>query len=126
MRGPHLLGSAVVKSELAAFPVHADARGTLMAVEGADVGFPVQRVFTVRGTEVRVRRGGHAPGCRELLVLVAGRAVGTVRSASGETAFDLATTGEWVRVDPTDHVDYALDPHSVLLVLCDRPYRETT
>lgn len=108
------------------FPVHTDARGTLVAVEGADVGFPIQRVFVVRGTEPSLPRGGHAPRCRELLVLVSGRVTGSVRNADGEVAFDLTAAGQSVRVEPTDLVDYALDAVSVLLVLCDRPYGETS
>ena len=107
------------------FPVHTDARGTLIAVEGADVGFPIQRVFVVRGTEPSLPRGGHAPECRELLVLVSGRVTGSVRNAGGEVAFDLTAAGQSVRVDPTDFVDYALDAASVLLVVCDQPYGAT-
>lgn len=108
------------------FPVHTDRRGTLLAVEGADVGFPVKRVFTVRGTAEQAPRGGHAPGCHELLVLVSGRVTGSVRRAGTEVAFDLSATGESVRVSPTDLVAYALDADSVLLVLCDQPYGATS
>jgi hypothetical protein len=111
---------------LEAFPVHVDPRGMLIAVEGADVGFPVQRVFVVRGADPSLPRGGHAPGCRELLVLVSGRVTGSVRSAGVDVVFDLTAAGQSVRVDPTDLVDYVLDADSVLLVLCDRPYGETS
>ena len=44
----------------------------------------------------------------------------------GEVAFDLTAAGQSVRVEPTDLVDYTLDAVSVLLVLCDRPYGETS
>ena len=108
------------------FPVHTDARGTLIAVEGADVGFPIQRVFVVRGTDPSLPRGGHTPRCRELLVLVSGRVTGSVRNAGGEVAFDLTAAGQSVRVDPTDFVDYALDAASVLLVVSDQPYEATS
>lgn len=107
------------------FPVHVDPRGMLIAVEGADVGFSVQRVFVVRGADPSLPRGGHAPGCRELLVLVSGRVTGSVHSVGVVVPFDLTAAGESVRVDPTDLVDYVLDADSVLLVLCDRPYGET-
>ena len=110
---------------LETFPVHLDPRGMLIAVEGADVGFPIQRVFVVRGTEPSLRRGGHAPQCRELLVLVSGRVTGSIRSTGGEVAFDLTAAGQSVRVEPTDFVDYALDAASVLLVVCDQPYGAT-
>jgi hypothetical protein len=108
------------------FPVHIDPRGMLIAVEGADVGFPVQRVFVVRGADPSLPRGGHAPGCRELLVLVAGRVTGSVRSADREVAFELTAAGQSVRIDPTDLLDYVLDADSVLLVVCDSPYGETS
>ena len=130
MRGALVLGGATVTAQpdepdREVFPVHTDARGTLIAVEGADVGFPIQRVFVVRGTEPSLPRGGHAPECRELLVLVSGRVTGFVRNAGGEVAFDLTAAGQSVRVDPTDFVDYALDAASVLLVVCDQPYGAT-
>jgi hypothetical protein len=132
VRGALVLDGATVTAAqpdepaLETFPVHLDPRGMLIAVEGADVGFPVQRVFVVRGADPSLPRGGHAPGCRELLVLVSGRATGSVRSADTKVVFDLTAAGQSVRVDPTDRVDYVLDPDSVLLVLCDRPYGETS
>lgn len=107
------------------FPVHRDERGELVAVEGADVGFEVKRVFTVRGTDERVPRGGHVTGCHELLVLVTGRVTGAVRGDAGR-AFDLTSPGDSAHLGPTDHVDYTLDAESVLLVLCDRPFGERT
>ena len=118
-----LVGGESVTAGTQTFPVHTDARGTLLAVEGLAVGFPVQRVFTVRGTAARTPRGGHAPGCHELLVLVSGRVTGSVRTAGSEVAFDLSAVGQSVRVSPTDAVDYALDEDSVLLVVCDRRFK---
>ncbi len=108
------------------FPVHTDARGALLAVEDAGVGFAIRRVFTVVGSDERSPRGGHAPGCRELLVLVSGRVTGSVGRTAGVEWFDLSTAGESVRIDPLDPVDYQLDAGSVLLVLCDRPFEETS
>jgi len=133
VRGALVLGGATVTAHPdepdqpheEVFPVHTDPRGTLVAVEGDDVGFPIQRVFVVRGTEPSLPRGGHAPQCRELLVLVSGRVTGSVRNAAGEVAFELTDAGQSVRVDPTDFVDYTLDAASVLLVVCDQPYEAT-
>ena len=118
------MGGTLVSAEPDVFPVHTDARGTLLAVEGADVGFPVQRVFTVQGNAERLPRGGHEARCRELLVLVRGRVTGCVRGQGGDVVFDLATVGESFQVRPTDFIDYSLDADSVLLVLCDQPYEE--
>lgn len=120
------MGGTLVSAQSTVFPVHTDARGTLLAVEGADVGFPVQRVFTVQGNAEGLPRGGHQAGCRELLVLVRGRVTGSVRGQGRDVVFDLATAGDSFQVGPTDFIDYSLDADSVLLVLCDRPYGERT
>lgn len=120
------MGGARVSADAEGFPVHTDARGELLAVEGADVGFRIERVFTVRGTAEKLPRGGHTPACRELLVLVAGAVSGTVHRESGELVdFDLTLTGESVRIAPRDLIRYTLDTDSVLLVLCDRPFEES-
>ncbi len=118
------MGGTLVSAQSTVFPVHTDARGILLAVEGADVGFPVQRVFTVQGNGGRLPRGGHEARCRELLVLVRGRVTGSVRGQDGDDVFDLTTVGQSFQVGPTDFIDYALDADSVLLVLCDQPYEE--
>lgn len=100
------------------FPVHRDPRGALLAVEGADLGFPLARVFTVQGTPERLPRGGHVADCREVLVLVSGTVTGTI----GPAPFALRTAGDSVQVSPGERIDFRLDEHSVLLVLCDQPF----
>lgn len=109
-----------------AFPVHTDARGRLMVVEGADVGFDVRRVFTVTGVDGGGPRGGHDADCTELLVLVAGTACVRLRREGTTTREHvLGEAGESVTVRVGDHVDYDLGgAGSVLLVLCDAPYRD--
>lgn len=102
------------------FPVHRDARGELVAVEGAEVDFPIARVFTVRGTSERLPRGGHTADCHEVLVLVSGTAEGTI----GEDAFSLESVGDSVKVRPGERIDFRLDEHSVLLAVCDQPFRD--
>lgn len=105
------------------FPVHADARGELVAVEGSDVGFPVRRVFTVTGAEGGTTRGGHTATCRELVVLVNGRAQVRLQRAGRSSKHDLAAPGSGVHIAPGDHVEYDLaGAHSVVVVLCDKPY----
>jgi hypothetical protein len=110
------------------FPVHEDARGTLLAVEGADLGFEIRRVFAVTGVDDVLPRGGHVSGCVQVLVLVSGRATVVRRPLHGDAStHHLEAPGQSVRLDPTDHVDYTLDgPGSVLLVLSDRAYVDVT
>lgn len=108
-----------------AFPVHADERGRLVVVEGEDVGFDVRRVFAVTGVDGGGPRGGHEADCTELLVLVAGTVRVRLSSAGGDATERLMeSAGDALTVHPGDHVDYDLGgAASVLLVLCDAPYR---
>lgn len=107
------------------FPVHRDARGELVAIEGTDVGFEVARVFTVTGADGGGPRGGHRATCSELIVLVVGRVVVTLgRDGAPDVAHDLRRPGASVTIDRGTHVDYELDDaRSVIVVLCDAPYR---
>ena len=107
------------------FPVHRDDRGELLVVEGDELDFPVRRVFTVVGRAGGGPRGGHRATCTELLVLVSGAATVTLeRSGPVAEVHVLEKPGDSVTIARGDHVDYQLDgPHSVVVVLCDEPYR---
>ena len=107
------------------FPVHRDDRGELVVMEGRDVGFDVARVFTVTGADGGGARGGHRATCIELLVLVVGRVVVTLgRDGGPDAVHDLRQPGASVTIAEGTHVDYQLDgAHSVVVVLCDAPYR---
>jgi hypothetical protein len=107
------------------FPVHRDDRGELLVVEGDDLGFPVRRVFTVVGRTGGGPRGGHRATCTELLVLVCGAATVTLgRSGTTDVVHVLEKPGDSVTIASGDHVDYQLDgTHSIVVVLCDEPYR---
>lgn len=110
------------------FPVHRDHRGELLVVEGTDVGFDVARVFTVTGADGGGARGGHRATCTELLVLVAGRVVVTLgHDGAPDAVHDLHQPGASVTIVEGTHVDYELDgAHSVIVVLCDAPYRSSS
>jgi mannose-6-phosphate isomerase-like protein (cupin superfamily) len=107
------------------FPVHRDDRGSLVAVEGGELDFDVARVFTVTGADGGGPRGGHRATCIELLVLVTGRAVVTLDSDDEPVSVhELTEPGSSVTIDRGSHVDYELDgSRSVIVVLCDEPYR---
>lgn len=107
------------------FPVHRDERGELIVVEGAEVPFPVQRVFTVSGADGAPSRGGHLTGCTELVVLVSGSAAFTVRRpGEGERVHHLEKAGQSLIIGAEDHLDYELGGSgSVIMVLCDASYR---
>jgi hypothetical protein len=105
------------------FPAHRDERGELVVVEGADLDFPVRRVFTVTGADGGGPRGGHRAECTELVVLVAGSATLALGTPRGTEHHELTTPGESVTITAGDHVDYQLDgSRSVVLVLCDEPF----
>lgn len=107
------------------FPLNSDARGDLVAIEGADVGFAIKRVFTVTGAVGGSTRGGHFAECHELIVLVSGRAQLRVRRSQQVTTHDLSQPGEGVHIGPDDFIDYDLAGRdSVVMVLCDAPYEE--
>lgn len=101
------------------FPAHLDGRGELVVVEGAELDFPVRRVFTVTGTDGGPPRGGHRAECTELVVLV----TGSVTLTLGTDRHVLTTPGDSVTISAGDRVDYQLDgSRSVIVVLCDEPF----
>lgn len=107
------------------FPVHRDERGELVVVEGADLDFPVRRVFTVTGADGGAPRGGHRADCTELVVLVTGSVTLTIGTDHEPRGHALTTPGDSVTITAGDHVDYRLDGlHSSIVVLCDEPYAE--
>ena len=107
------------------FPVHRDDRGELVVVEGADLDFPVRRVFTVTGADGAAPRGGHRADCTELVVLVTGSVTLTIGTDRGPQSHALTTPGESVAITEGQHVDYQLGgSHSSIVVLCDQPFAE--
>ncbi|MGY2876921.1 hypothetical protein ACVW00_004111 [Marmoricola sp. URHA0025 HA25] len=104
-----------------------DARGSLLAVELADLGFPVRRVFVVTGVEGGVDRGDHTVPCAEAVVLLSGSACfrTTLKATGEEVEARLERRGQRLHLSPGDHVRYRLaDEHSVILVLAEEPYEQ--
>lgn len=111
--------------ELAGISAAVDSRGQLVAVEHASIPFHPARTFVVTSEHAPAGRGGHVAGCRQLLVLVAGRIAVRARGLDGrQTRVTLDRPGAALLLEADDHVDYRLElPGSVLLVLADRPFR---
>ena len=108
-----------------ALPAYVDERGVLVPVDLHDVGFDVRRVFVVAGPPTTAERGDHALTCRELVVLVSGRAeVRVGGSADGPfVTHDLTEPGQSVAAGPDGWLRYTLHgDRSVVLVLADAPY----
>ena len=116
----------VALGELKDLRVRGDERGSLIALEEPDVGFPINRAYYIYGTQPGVARGGHAHRHLEQLAVC----------VSGSCLFvlDDGKLREEVRLDRPDlglrissmiwremH-DFSSD--CVLLVLASRPYDE--
>lgn len=101
-----------------------DSRGQLVAVEHDLLPFRPARTFVVTSESAPVVRGGHPARCRELLVLIAGRAMVSAKAPDTPVSrVELCKPGDALLVAPDDHIDYWLEePGSVLLVLADRPF----
>lgn len=107
------------------FPSFVDERGSLLAVEFADVPFDVRRVFVVRGTSSRLPRGDHDVPCHELVVLLSGAARFEVVSPGGTECTSLEAVGERLLLRPGHRVSYVLDgPESAIMVLASAAYEE--
>jgi quercetin dioxygenase-like cupin family protein len=103
--------------------VHAEERGTLLAVELDDVAFGVRRVFVVTGPPGGAWRGGHTADCAEHVVLLAGSA----RFEVAEREVTLEVVGDSLVVAAGEHVRYLLpDERSQVMVLAESPYDGST
>jgi hypothetical protein len=107
-----------------ALACHRDERGYLISLEFAEIPFPVRRSFAVVAPAGNALRGGHAPRCRQLLVLTAGKVTAWVTPAGGaKRAFQLSLPGEYVFLEADDYIEYEMtEERSSILVLAERSY----
>jgi dTDP-4-dehydrorhamnose 3,5-epimerase-like enzyme len=106
------------------FPSSTRADGDLYVMQaGAEVPFELIRVFVVRA-EAGATRGQHAHRrCSQLLVCVSGVVDVTCEDGAGTAHFVLDTPKRGLLVPPTIWAEQQYSqPHSTLMVLCDRPY----
>lgn len=99
-----------------------DPRGTLMAIELADVPFAVSRIFTVSAPGQPARRGEHPAECNEHMVLVSGR-VRVALGAIDPVATTLERPGQSLAIPGGTYIVYDLETaDTVVLVLADQPW----
>ena len=106
------------------FSSSARADGELYVMQaGAEVPFELVRVFVVRAA-VGATRGRHAHRrCSQLLVCVGGAVDVTCDDGAGTASFVLDSPRRGLLVPPTIWAEQKYSqPHSTLMVLCDRPY----
>ena len=107
-------------------PTHTDERGRLLVAEDADIGFPVRRAFAITAAPAGVDRGDHVVPCRQLMVLVSGRATvrtGASSGAAGEVD-ELVEPGDAVDLPAGVWVRYRLSgPDAVVLVFAESPFQ---
>lgn len=107
--------------------VRGDARGNLVAIEGArDVPFDIARVYYLYGTDVDVARGFHAHRTlRQWAVCVAGQCTMLLDDGRSKEMLTLDDPAAGVAIPPMvwhEMRDFA--PGTVLLVLADQHYEE--
>ena len=101
------------------FPPYVDARGTLIPVELGDLPFEARRVFVVSGPPEGSTRGGHEVSCRELVLLVSGRAEVRVDDRTEH----LDAPGATLLLRPGEVMSYDLAPGgSTIVVFADEPW----
>lgn len=103
------------------FEVYDDERGRLLPIELDALPFVARRVFVVAGPPSGGGRGGHVVPCRELVVLVSGRA--ELRIDDRSVVLD--KPGASALLEPGETMAYDLAPGgSTIVVLADRPWQE--
>jgi mannose-6-phosphate isomerase-like protein (cupin superfamily) len=121
-----MTGPTTDEIKLDTLPTMRDQRGALTVAElGKYVPFSVVRMFYVSEVPCGTQRGAHAHyHCSQYLLCISGRVRVTVMDGSSERHFELApSNGIYIRPGIFAAETY-LDPSTVLLVLCDRPYEK--
>ena len=117
--------NGLIKIKIPSFN-EAISQGTLRVIEGNDVPFSIQRVFTVLA-DIDGKRGEHAhKECNQLLTCVSGAIDLLCDDGNQRQTIKLRpdSDGVWVKSGIWAEQTY-LENHSVLLVICDQPYDES-
>ncbi len=106
--------------------VRGDERGSLVALESHDIGFPVRRVYYIYGTEAGVSRGGHAHrDLEQLAICVAGSCVFLLDDGARREEVRLDRPNVGLRISSMIWREmHDFSPDCVLLVLASHPYDE--
>lgn len=108
------------------FPVIDSEEASLHVYEsGTHVPFPIQRLFTINTREACVR-GFHAhKECTQLLVCLEGRCVVTIDDGTVRKEIVLDQPSLGLLIPPSIWAEQVYEANTVLMVLTDRPYKET-
>lgn len=107
-------------------PLMRNARGILAVVEfGKFVPFTVVRLFYMRDVPPAAIRGEHAHHrCRQYMICQNGRVRVDLADGKDMRCLELSP-GQAVLIEPGIFAtETYLDPESMILVLCDRPYEK--
>lgn len=109
-----------------AFPVrnYIDVRGSLGVIEGADLPFPVQRIYYLYDVPIGAVRGEHAHRKLEQLILcMHGRVEVTFNDGSSSQKFLLERPSQALHVRPGLWRSLRfLEAETIVCVLASRPY----
>jgi dTDP-4-dehydrorhamnose 3,5-epimerase-like enzyme len=105
-----------------------DATGRLVVAEqGSEVPFVTRRVFVVQGVPEGTVRGNHAHGtCTELLVCLRGGVDVELTDGHTRKTVCLRSPDRGLIIPPLVwSTQRYVEPGSILMVLCDRPFEES-
>jgi dTDP-4-dehydrorhamnose 3,5-epimerase-like enzyme len=118
--------SSVAAMKVDTFPTIRDQRGALTVAElDGLVPFTVVRLFFVTGVPAGTARGQHGHyRCSQYFLCQGGRLQTMVSDGTQERTFILEL-GQGLLVPPGIFASETyLEPHTILQVLCDRPYEK--
>ncbi len=104
--------------------VHADARGSLCALEDGTLPFPLRRTFLLFDLAPGAHRGEHAHrACHEVLVALSGRLSVTLSDPSASRTFHLDSATQGLHIVPGTWIElHDPSPGVVIAVACSHPY----
>ena len=116
-----------VLARLQRLQIRGDERGSLIALEDEDIGFPVRRVYYIFGTAPGVSRGGHAHRALEqLAICVAGSCLFHLDDGLERQDIRLDRPDVGLRMGSMIWREmHDFSPDCVLLVLASQPYDES-
>lgn len=118
----------MIDTTLTSFPVHGDARGCLVALEGQQqIPFDIKRVYYIYQAAPDVRRGFHAhKQLQQMLICVSGSCKILMDDGREKRTVILDQPHQGLYVGPgVWHEMFDFSPDAVLLVLASQVYQES-
>lgn len=113
-----------MQPQLLEIELHRDARGGLISLQsGANMPFPLQRVFFIFDVPPEQSRAGHMTTCQQLVIALQGSCQVAAVQNGAEQAFQLTSptqalyvpAGVWLKL-------HRFSPGALLAVAADGPY----